>query len=877
MNGRSGPLSHPSSNGSEWSGVSQYQYSGPHAPYSPSLPHPRGNLVTPPISGSSNGTQPRMSNGMNRRPGEPSPPNSIARSSYGTTMSSTEQQRRKTLQMEERLAQHYAILKRFLAQSLRDEKGNAKTNRARDKLLRLSAVQFQELSTDVYDELLRRQSSSGQQMNGPGQVPPYLLPKENFHPKRNQARQKLATLPPARFQDLATDVFYELERRFPIFAGRDLSRVGSPAIGPPSRAGTPNGTRNNYGARNASLGSQVMAGLGIPGIEEGRPQPKTFQSSTIVPNKSTMVEDDDDDASDIYGSRRNTTFTSRSTGGSEKDRKLADFETQVGEYESKVGELQEKVKSLEDQLRYKGLEMEKIHGSYNDDRNTQNQEREKWKILQSSLEGKLAEARNLNDSLKTELHKIRSDQADTERDMQSQMDHLQGQANDGGEWKSRYDSLDKAHQELRTQLLRQEKVTSEVKQEATGFLQQMKALSERSNQSVDKEESLIHQVHRLEKELQDWKSRYARTKSQVRHLRPSSMVNTVQPVDAGAMSREDLFSAQNGLLKDAHVTEFQVAIDELLQSARGNEPDAVLGNVKHVVIAVRKIILDMGDTQAAKDEGAQERHKSTMKLSATANNLITAAKNFVISKGLSPVSLLDAAASHVSTALVELIRLVKICPSPVDEMNDDDENSMIADSPADYYGIPQSRASAGDNSVYSSMSSPRPSQLPSTKMQAPKSVPNGMLSSASYSAPPRPSNGTHAAPDRRIEDLKNFLESRTDSLIPSIQSLVSSIRTNAEPPDILDHLAAIASTTSQIINKTAQDADDNDKRVNSILQSLSESRDRLEDAGREGEEIGNDKDWNAFVKGLPPLAFAIAKGTKELGSWVESLSGDGFS
>lgn len=264
--------------------------------------------------------------------------------------------------MEERLSQHYAILKRFLAQSLRDEKGNPRPNRARDKLLRLSPVQFQELSTDVYDELLRRQSSTGQQIHGPGQVPPYLLPKDNFHPKRNQARQKLATLPPPRFQDLATDVFYELERRFPMFAGNSISRVGSPAMsmrGPPSRVGSPNGMRSNYGQKNASLGSQVMAGLGIPGAEgpndnQGRPMPKTSQSNTIVPNKSTMVEDDDEEGSDIYGSRRNTTFTSRSMGGSDKERKA------IAEFESQVEELQARVKSLEGQVREKDSEKEEM-------------------------------------------------------------------------------------------------------------------------------------------------------------------------------------------------------------------------------------------------------------------------------------------------------------------------------------------------------------------------------------------------------------------------------------------------------------------------------------------------------------------------------------
>lgn len=44
---------------------------------------------------------------------------------------------------------------------------------------------------------------------------PYLPTKDDFHPKRNQARQKLATLPKTRFKDLASDVYYELVRRYP--------------------------------------------------------------------------------------------------------------------------------------------------------------------------------------------------------------------------------------------------------------------------------------------------------------------------------------------------------------------------------------------------------------------------------------------------------------------------------------------------------------------------------------------------------------------------------------------------------------------------------------------------------------------------------------
>ena len=158
----------------------------------------------------------------------PSPPASTARSSNGssTTMDGTSRNREDGL-FEASLAEHYSALKRYLAQSVNDRKGNSK---ARDKLLRLSHTQFQELSTDVLDELLRRQAAGSNEPDGVplnGGVPLFLLPKDEFHPKRNQARQKLSTLPPPRFQDLATDVFNELERRFPRFARGDINRADS--------------------------------------------------------------------------------------------------------------------------------------------------------------------------------------------------------------------------------------------------------------------------------------------------------------------------------------------------------------------------------------------------------------------------------------------------------------------------------------------------------------------------------------------------------------------------------------------------------------------------------------------------------------------------
>ena len=348
MNGRdAGPLSPVSiGGGSEWSGISKYQNLDTDSPYSPNN---RGQLASPPISSGSNSTM--NGSGFSRGPGDsngPSPPSSVARSSNGasfyngSTLNGGSDSSRNRKDDEALLAEHYAALKRYLAASLRDETGNPRPNKARDKLLRLSPVQFQELSTDVFDELQRRQAGGGKGPNGGpanGGPPPYLLAKDEYHPKRNQARQKLSTLAPPRFRDLATDVFYELERRFSRFAGGDISRTDSPASmrGPPSRIGTPaegyrpgsrGGPRirrpsevsvmsgisaiSGYPRSDSRNGSRAVNGIppspGLPPNDYGRPQPKTFQSNTIVPNKSTMVEDDDDqtggednDDEDVFG------------------------------------------------------------------------------------------------------------------------------------------------------------------------------------------------------------------------------------------------------------------------------------------------------------------------------------------------------------------------------------------------------------------------------------------------------------------------------------------------------------------------------------------------------------------------------------------------
>ncbi|KAI9205315.1 uncharacterized protein BJ171DRAFT_501757 [Polychytrium aggregatum] len=120
--------------------------------------------------------------------------------------------------------QQYQILYPFLQdflQSLTAE-GSLSTRAlaGKDKLVRLANGQLTDLARDVTDELERRRA------NNPNV--PFLPVREEFHQKRNQARQKLATLTFTRYRDLAADVFFEIERRYPHFLQEYRVKHGIP-------------------------------------------------------------------------------------------------------------------------------------------------------------------------------------------------------------------------------------------------------------------------------------------------------------------------------------------------------------------------------------------------------------------------------------------------------------------------------------------------------------------------------------------------------------------------------------------------------------------------------------------------------------------------
>lgn len=443
------------------------------------------------------------------------------------------------------------------------------------------------------------------------------------------------------------------------------------------------------------------------------PFPRSFQSNTMVPNKSTMVEDsddmgpeDEDDArSDAFGldavlSRRGTTTT---LGESER-RMLVESQTQVSVLQDKIEKLEELVRSKDEELAHSSQDADSSGISHN--------ERQEWDDLRHELETKVSKAEDLNSSLQLELERVRTEHETMERDLRSQLNDSSRGVDDAG-LQARYVDLETQHQSLQAELQQQKQVTDEVRREASTFLMEMKTLSAESHSNWEREEQLSNEVHRLEADSNEWKNRYAKVKAQLRHLRTSSGGFADSRPDTSLVAKEHELVQPDGLVKDFHVTRFQVSVDELLRVARFEESHVVLHQSKMVIVAVRHILQDVEYAPIPVDGSAALRAKVKGQVSTTANNMITATRNFASSSGLSPVSLLDAAASHLCTAIVDLIRAVKIHPSPVDELEDDDYEADVSQGQfPDYFDTSASQKRMSNNSVYSAISRPDDSQYP---------------------------------------------------------------------------------------------------------------------------------------------------------------------
>ncbi|KNA95253.1 hypothetical protein FOXG_00905 [Fusarium oxysporum f. sp. lycopersici 4287] len=661
------------------------------------------------------------------------------------------------------------------------------------------------------------------------------------------------------------------------FPPRGQSRMRRPSDAPSMRGPGPT---DAYG---------MPASPGAQNGDYGRPTPKQLnQNNTIVPNKSIMLEEDDEGEGFTEPDPNRESKRSAGSGvTSEADKKL------IEDYQNQVRELREKLDSMEDAMRKKEDEMNSALDQERSRSATTNQEKQEWNDLRLNLENKLAEAQNLNDSMKQELQRVREDHDIEIQRLRDDVAAAHESARSTGPVASDSD-LQRENDELRQELREQQQVTEEVRKEAQEFLLEMRQLSQQSGSTHERHAELEQTIERLEREVHEWKNRYAGAKTQLRHMRASSAGPGIEH-DAAKHVREKGFMDDRGLVKDVHVTKFQIAIDELLQKARTEDPEKVIDAMKQVVVSVRRITKDIEVPQNNDEDFAQQQAKIRSKVSSTANNLITASKNFAHSAGMSPVSLLDTAASHLAAAIVELLGLVKIRTTPAEELDDDDGTVTPADSsglfspvatehpsttqgglppPPPFQGLGGMRGSI-DSSAYSPLGSPRQSAEPYSgrPMSKASAVPIGLgHSNANNQAN---GQGSHQLDPRAAEDLKLYLEDQNALLSTDIQQLVNTIRGDAEMRQITGEIGSINAVVSNIISETQAYG------LGEMAAPLANCRARLLEAADQGQDMANigmdtnSHEWRMWVQTLPPIAFGLAREAKELAQQADDMARPG--
>lgn len=129
------------------------------------------------------------------------------------------------------------------------------------------------------------------------------------------------------------------------------------------------------------------------------------------------------------------------------------------------------------------------------------------------------------------------------------------------------------------------------------------------------------------------------------------------------MDSDNLPMSSEGGLLDVHVTAFVSAIDGLLTAGRSHAPSRVLAPMKVVVNSVTAIVEDVRAYERRRDrtDVDQDNVRSLReRAEATLSNLVAASKTHATSMGMSPVSLLDAAASHLSATVTDIGKTIFI-------------------------------------------------------------------------------------------------------------------------------------------------------------------------------------------------------------------------
>lgn len=316
-----------------------------------------------------------------------------------------------------------------------------------------------------------------------------------------------------------------------------------------------------------------------------------------------------------------------------------DSERLKREYEFKIANMQGQISSMTREL-----------GEVHEDRDRRRREdearlrakEEEFGSVRSRLEEQTDTIRSLHREL-DELKEIR------QRDKEREARRMQDESDEINILRERVEELerDKEHSQMPTD----KDIVDQLRSDMEGLVNELNDLSRRNDELMTAKENDLNVIRDLNFQLKEYKRKYEQAKTELRGVKATSQLYS-QGIKFDRID-DQLPIAQEGGILDIHVTAFVSAIDSLLLAGRSSAPTRVLAPMKTVVNAVTNII---EDTRTFERRPARERADVDIealralrdRAEATLSNLVTASKTHATSSGMAPVSLLDAAASHVS-------------------------------------------------------------------------------------------------------------------------------------------------------------------------------------------------------------------------------------
>ncbi|KAJ2707324.1 component of the polarisome [Coemansia sp. IMI 203386] len=529
--------------------------------------------------------------------------------------------------MEATAGQYHREMTKFILDEI--EQGAASPTKSElGKLSRLSPMQFQELATDVYDELKRRRSNN--------QDFPFLPVRDHYHPKRNQARQKLATLSLSKFVDLVHDVNEEIRRRFP-------HKVESAQAFSPS-------SQSVHGHDSMSMSSMYN---GLPGQQQQHQQQHPARSSSGQygqygqPPPPHGYGQHPHNRSPPVSSNSNQGF-SQPISASSNSARTPDGRSGSFAHDDTLNSIERVANDLSHAIHSNHHNMQHSMGGSRvptpDERGSIRSQSHEIEKLKNEYEMRLAAMRKRVGQLESQLLDYRGEGSQDKDNEQLQnlerMNNVLSQKNE------------RLENELR--ILRDQLVSA--RSDVPALRQENDKLRQERSRFIDREREL--------------KSKLDEARAKVRKLKTTS-VFAMDHGDAELVP-PPVFVNSGGVIRRSSVRAFQEAIEALLSAVRSESMNSDLPNAQaSVETACNELRADVQAYQAA-----NAREPSTwplpsdtrehipdvlMNLDTHLQSVAVAVDKHINSMGVLPLSLLEAAASHLATSVVDLVKLLKVC------------------------------------------------------------------------------------------------------------------------------------------------------------------------------------------------------------------------